>query len=101
MRWIIVSILSLAAALAAPAGRLKINFIDVEGGQATLFVLPSGESLLVDAGWPTPDSRDAQRIVAAAKSHGLNKIDYLLLTHYHLDHVGGVPHSPRQFPSAR
>lgn len=98
MRWIIVSILSLAAALAAPAGRLKINFIDVEGGQATLFVLPSGESLLVDAGWPTPDSRDAQRIVAAAKSHGLNKIDYLLLTHYHLDHVGGVPQLAAAIP---
>ena len=98
MRWVIVSILSLAAALAAPTGRLKINFIDVEGGQATLFVLPSGESLLVDAGWPTPDSRDARRIVAAAKSHGLNKIDYLLLTHYHLDHVGGVPQLAAAIP---
>jgi beta-lactamase superfamily II metal-dependent hydrolase len=98
MRWAIVSILSLAVALAAPAGHLKINFIDVEGGQATLFVLSSGESLLVDAGWPTPDSRDAHRIVAAAKSYGLTKIDYVLVTHYHLDHIGGVPQLAALFP---
>ncbi len=98
MRWAIVSILSLAVALAAPQGHLKINFIDVEGGQSTLFVLPSGESLLVDTGWPTPDSRDAHRIVAAAKSYGLTRIDYVLITHYHLDHIGGVPELAALFP---
>ena len=91
MRWVIITVLSLALALAAPSGHLKINFIDVEGGQATLFVLPTGESLLVDAGWPTKDLRDAHRIAAAAKSYGLSRIDYLLVSHYHLDHVGGVP----------
>jgi beta-lactamase superfamily II metal-dependent hydrolase len=84
--------------MAAPKGDLKIQFIDTEGGQATLFVLPSGESLLVDAGWPGSNGRDAKRIVEAAKSYGLKKIDYLLVTHYHMDHVGGVPELAAAFP---
>jgi competence protein ComEC len=79
-------------------GKLRIFFVDVEGGQATLFVSPSGESLLIDAGWPGNDRRDANRIVAAAKEAGLKKIDYLLITHYHDDHVGGVPQLVAQIP---
>ena len=98
MRWIVVSILSLVLAMAAPNGHLKMHFVDVEGGQATLIVLPSGESLLVDAGWPGNNGRDAKRIVEAAKSYGLKKIDYLLVTHYHMDHVGGVPELAAAFP---
>ena len=70
---------------------LKIVFVDVEGGQATLFITPAGQSLLIDAGWPGHNGRDADRIVAAAKQQGLTKIDYVLLTHYHDEHVGGVP----------
>src|SRR5262249_10221308 len=72
--------------------------IDVEGGQATLFVTPSGESLLVDTGWDDFDGRDANRIVAAAKDAGLAKIDYVLITHYHSDHVGGVLQLLARFP---
>jgi competence protein ComEC len=98
MRWIVAALLSFAFAMAAPNGHLKIHFIDTEGGQATLMVLPSGESLLVDAGWPGNGGRDATRIAAAAKSYGLKKIDYLLVTHYHLDHVGGVPELAAAFP---
>jgi beta-lactamase superfamily II metal-dependent hydrolase len=75
----------------APPRALEIYVIDVEGGQATLFVAPSGQSLLIDTGWPDFDGRDAGRIVHAAKIAGLSRIDYVLITHYHRDHVGGVP----------
>jgi beta-lactamase superfamily II metal-dependent hydrolase len=77
---------------AAPAPTpLQIYFIDVEGGQATLVVSPSGQSMLIDTGWPGNDGRDADRILAAAHQAGLKQIDYVLITHYHRDHVGGVP----------
>jgi competence protein ComEC len=70
---------------------LLIYSIDVEGGQATLIVSPSGNSLLVDAGWPGNNGRDADRIQAAMHDAGVTKIDHLVITHYHVDHVGGVP----------
>jgi len=70
---------------------LQIYFIDVEGGQATLVVAPSGQSLLVDTGWPDFNNRDADRIAEAATKSGLKQIDFVLITHYHTDHVGGVP----------
>jgi competence protein ComEC len=74
----------------APGKALEIYFVDVEGGQATLLVTPEGQSLLIDTGWPGNAGRDADRIVAAAKQAGLSKIDFGLLTHYHVDHAGGV-----------
>ena len=67
-----------------------IYWVDVEGGGATLTVSPTGESLLVDTGYPTDDDRDAKRILAAAQEAGLTRIDYLVTTHYHRDHVGGL-----------
>ena len=79
------------AQAAAPAGQLRIYSIDVEGGQSTLLVGPSGESLLVDTGWPANDGRDAARIQAAMQDAGIKRIDHVLITHYHDDHVGGVP----------
>jgi competence protein ComEC len=77
-------------AQAAPH-QLLIYSIDVEGGQATLLVAPSGGSLLVDTGWPGYDGRDAMRIQAAMKDAGITRIDHVMLTHYHTDHAGGVP----------
>lgn len=70
---------------------LDIFYVDVEGGAATLIVTPAGESILVDAGWPGFDGRDAKRIEKAMKVAGVTAIDHLIVTHYHIDHFGGVP----------
>jgi len=92
-----------AAATANDKGSLRIYFVDVEGGQSTLFVAPSGESMLVDTG--SPDSktppRDASRIAAVCKLAGVTKIDNLVITHYHGDHVGGLPQLVPMVPVGR
>jgi beta-lactamase superfamily II metal-dependent hydrolase len=79
---------------------LQIYFIDVEGGQSTLIVTPERHSLLIDTGWAgggsgfrpgnPHEARDANRIVAAAHDAGITQIDYLLITHFHVDHDGSV-----------
>jgi competence protein ComEC len=92
----------IAISLASPVLRaqqkknLEVYFIDVEGGQSTLFVSPSGQSLLVDTGWA--GARDSGRIVSVAKMAGISQIDYLVLTHYHGDHAGGVVDLAKAIP---
>jgi len=88
---VLLAALFYSSLTAAAENSLRIYFIDVEGGQATLFVTPEGHSLLIDTGWPANDGRDADRIVAAAHDAGIDKIEYVLVTHYHDDHVGGAP----------
>ncbi|UAJ08696.1 ComEC/Rec2 family competence protein [Glacieibacterium megasporae] len=101
---ILIGAAALALGGAAPRDTLRMVLVDVEGGSATLYVTPEGHSLLVDTGWPKgmggpavaagamppPATSSAERIVRAAKALGLSRIDYVLVTHYHVDHVGGV-----------
>ena len=84
--------------MAATTRPLEIFFIDVEGGASTLIVTPAGQSLLIDAGYGGRDGRDASRILAAAADAGITRIDYLLITHFHNDHVGGVPELASRMP---
>lgn len=91
---------ALAAIASAQSRNLEIYWIDVEGGAATLIVAPSGESLLYDAGYEV-DDRDAKRIYAATQQAGLKKIDSFVLSHYHGDHVGGLPALARMIPIDR
>ena len=82
----------------APAGNLQIHWIDVEGGASTLFVAPTGESLLFDTGNPGNGDRDAKRIYAAAQKAGLRQIDHVVISHWHGDHVGGLAALSKMIP---
>src|SRR5579872_6105098 len=75
---------------------LEIYVVDVEGGNATLFVSPSGESVLIDTG--NPGTRDAGRILDATKDAGVTQIDHLITTHWHGDHFGGLSEVASRIP---
>ena len=87
-RLLCLSFLLLAASAMGAGRTLDIYWVDVEGGGATLIVTPAGESVLIDSG--NPGVRDAGRIHAVAQAAGLKKIDHFVLTHFHIDHFGGV-----------
>lgn len=100
LTWCVVVALAHATPTAQAQHRdsktLDIYYIDVEGGQATLFVSPSGESLLVDTGFP--GERDSGRIMEAVKAAGLTQLDHLVSTHYHVDHIGNVQNLSSMIP---
>jgi beta-lactamase superfamily II metal-dependent hydrolase len=78
---------------------LEIYVVDVEGGNATIFAAPSGESVLIDTGNPgAAAARDADRIMAAMKDAGLTQIDHLITTHWHGDHFGGMAELATRIP---
>src|SRR5256712_1796000 len=85
----------------AQTGRMTLDIyvVDVEGGNAVLFVTPSEESVLIDSGnGGVAAVRDAERILAAAKDAGLTQIDHLITTHYHGDHIGGLAELAARIP---
>src|SRR5688572_21510617 len=65
---------------------LRIYHIDVEQGDATLFVAPGGKTLLVDSG----KNSHGSRIKAVMDDAGVSQIDFFVATHYHEDHYGGI-----------
>ncbi len=87
-------------AAAQTRNTLDIYVVDVEGGNATLFVAPSDQSLLIDTGNYGPEAsvRDAERIMAAARDAKLTQIDNLIITHWHGDHFGGVAELAKRIP---
>ncbi len=93
-----------ALALALPARAddrrgLDIFFVDTEGGAATLIRTPAGESILIDCG--NPGARDAERIYKAAQDAGITAIDHMIVTHWHLDHYGGIARLAQLLPIRR
>lgn len=106
---LMLAMCSVPGAMAADRGQLDIYFIDVEGGQSTLVVTPEKEVLLIDAGYAGPGdarsrpgdpakARDPGRVVAAMRDAGVTRIDYLLVTHFHRDHIGGIPELAQLVP---
>ncbi|MBW3629402.1 MAG: MBL fold metallo-hydrolase [Gemmatimonadetes bacterium] len=84
------------AAQAPARNTLDIYFIDTEGGQATLFVTPSGESVMIDSG--NPGARDLDRILATFADAGVRQLDHLVSTHFHVDHIGGLLELAKRIP---
>ncbi len=90
-------VFAVSALCAPPAGNdLTIYMLDMEGGQSTIYLTPSGETILVDTGFP--GGRDAGRILEALKTAGIREIDYMVTTHYHGDHVGGLEEVAGKIP---
>lgn len=99
MKTTLLAVVLWGSLLAAPqekAKPLRIFWIDVEGGAATLVVTPEGGSLLMDCGWP--GKRDADRIATTARAAGLKQIDHFLTSHYHTDHWGCVAEVSERIP---
>jgi len=92
---IVASMLLVAGTLAAPQA-LTIYVIDTEGGKAALWIAPSGQTVLIDSG--SPGARDVDRLMEAIAAAGVTRIDYLISTHYHVDHVGGMQELVKRIP---
>ncbi len=100
-RTLLTAILVCMCALALPAAKtLDMWVIDTEGGKALLLLSPSGQSMLIDTGFPGNNDRDTTRIVEACQAAGVTKLDILVTTHYDLDHVNNTPSLLSKIPAA-
>ena len=77
----------------ATYGQLKIHYIDVGQADSILIQSPSGKIMLIDAG----NNADGDSVVAYLKKQGVKKIDILVGTHPHEDHIGGMDNVVRSF----
>ena len=83
-----LALLATAALAQTPAAKtFDMYFLDMEGGHSTLYITPTGQTILIDTG--SAGDRDHSRILAALKDAGVKELDYLVSTHYHGDHIGG------------
>ena len=100
MKKLLITVLTLWLAIPAlrAAETLDLYVIDTEGGKAVIVVPPGGETMLIDAGYPTTDDRDTNRIVAAAQALGIKSFDYIVATHYDMDHAGNIPRLDARIP---
>lgn len=85
--FLIVLILSLFS-LNTTAKNLKLHFIDVGQGDSILIEIPEGQKILVDGG----DRADSitNKIINYLKAQNIKKLDYIISTHPHADHIGGL-----------
>ena len=99
MRTLLVfAVTFLFASVVSAADTLDVYVVDTEGGKAVILLTPEGETMLVDAGYPTEDDRDTKRIVEVAQAAGIKRFDYVVATHYDADHAGNVPRVDAQIP---
>ena len=97
MKRLVILLLMVIAAAGVSAQRpLEIYVIDPEGGKAALWIAPSGETVLIDSG--NPGARDLDRLKEVITAAGVTQIDYLISTHYHVDHIGGLQELVKQIP---
>ena len=94
--WLVAALAATVAQADQKTGTLDVYWVDSEGGGSTLIVTPAGESVLIDTG--NPGGRDPARIVTAAKSAGLARLDHVLITHWHIDHFGGAAEVAQEIP---
>jgi competence protein ComEC len=94
-----VALVLAAGSLLQAAPTLDVYVIDTEGGKAVIVASPGGETMLIDAGYPTPDDRDTNRIVAAAETLKIRQFDSIVSTHYDADHAGNVPRVAARIPA--
>jgi beta-lactamase superfamily II metal-dependent hydrolase len=93
-----------AAALLAQSGAgakpVEMYVVDVEGGKAAFIVAPNGQTALIDTGGGggAAVERDVTRMMEVAAAAGITKLDYLLSTHYHVDHIGGLQELVKRLP---
>ena len=76
--------ISVAAAGAEVQGTLEVHFIDVGQGDAILILAPDGKTALIDGG------ESGSGALAYLKAHGIKKVDLMVATHPHTDHIGGL-----------